>query len=182
MCFSNENIFTHRLHHKGRVRAHWVLQVIAAILTMAGFVVVVVHKFNLEKHHFKTNHALYGLIAVICTAFTMGGGVWTLYSYQLRGYLRPVHAKIFHATVALINYLLITVTVLLGFYSSWYGKHGSVMGLYVCFVMILFVAQYVMYRPALTLASRVRGVWMRAYELWLHVAIFSSYYCLYTSA
>lgn len=165
MCFSNENIFTHHLDHKGRVRVHWVLQVIAAILTMVGFVVVVVHKFNLDKHHFKTNHALYGLIAVIFTTFTMCGGVWTLYSYQLRGYIRPIHAKILHSAVALINYLLMTVTVLLGFYSSWYGKHGSNMGLYVCFVMVLFVAQYVMYRPFLTLATRVRGVWMRAYEL-----------------
>lgn len=165
MCFSNENIFTHRLDHKGRVRAHWVLQVITAILTMAGFVVAVVHKFKLDKHHFKTNHALYGLIAVIGTALTMAGGVWTLYSYQLRGYLRPVHAKILHSAVALINYFLITVTVLMGFYSNWYGKHGSTVMLYICFVMVLFVAQYVMYRPILTLARRVRGVLMQAYEL-----------------
>lgn len=165
MCFMNENIFTHRLDHKGRVRVHWVLQVIAAVLTMAGFVAVVVVKFEFDKPHFKTNHGLYGLIAIICTAVTMGGGVWTLYSYQLRGYLRPVHAKILHSAVALINYLLMMVTVLLGFYSNWYGKHGSIIGLYVCFTMVLFVGQYVMYRSVLTLATRVRGVWMRAYEL-----------------
>lgn len=165
LCFSNANLFTHQLDYKTKVYVHWVLQVLAAICTLIGFIVVVTHKFQLDKNHFHTNHAIYGLIAIIGSALTMGGGVLAKNSYQLRHIMRPVNWKIMHSIFALINYFMVTMTVILGFYSSWFGKHGSVTSFYICFVLIIFVTQYVIYTPLLTLCNRLKSIWIRSYEL-----------------
>lgn len=165
LCFSNGNLLTHQLDYKTKVYIHWVLQVIAACCTLIGFIVVVIHKFNFNKNHFHTNHALYGLIAMIISAVSMGLGVLAKNGYQLRHILRPVVWRILHSAFALINYLMVTMTVILGFYSSWFGKHGSVTSFYICFVLIMFVTQYVIYSTILTLCNRLKSVWMRSYEL-----------------
>lgn len=165
LCFADENVPTRRLTQKWRIRCHWILQLLAATITIGGFVVVVVHKFASNKTHFKTNHAAWGLVSVICCAVTMAGGWWTNYGYELRGYLRPVWSKILHAGVGLLNYAMVTATVILGFFSSWFGKHGTVSAIIVCTPLIVAVVLYVVVKPIRRLAKRLKAVAIRAYDL-----------------
>lgn len=165
LCFADENLPTRRLSQRWRIRCHWILQVIAATITIGGFVVVALHKFLLNKHHFKTNHAVWGLVSMICCALTMAGGCWTNYGHELRGYLRPVWAKILHGAIGLLNYAMVTATVILGFFSSWFGKHGTASAIFVCSPLIVCVVLYVVAKPIRRLAKRLKAVAIRAYDL-----------------
>uniref|UniRef100_A0A1B0CRP4 Cytochrome b561 domain-containing protein n=1 Tax=Lutzomyia longipalpis TaxID=7200 RepID=A0A1B0CRP4_LUTLO len=72
---------------------------IGGVLSTAGFIAILAHKFVNDKHHFHTYHAIVGLITFILTALVGVGGVWTKYSYNLRQYLRPVLAKLIHGAL-----------------------------------------------------------------------------------
>lgn len=165
MCFSDHNLATHQLAYAAKVRVHWLLQAVATGCTVLGFAAVGVHKLLLDKRHFGTWHAQYGLAAMLCTVATTAAGLVAKYGVQLRNRWRPVTTKIVHAALALLNYKLMAVTMALGVFSSWFGKHGTELGGWSCCVAVAAVTVYVGCKPTRTLAARVRGAWMRAYEM-----------------
>lgn len=165
MCFSGSNLATHQLSYAAKVHVHWLLQALAAACTAVGFLVVCVHKFRLDKTHFGTWHAQYGLGAIVCTVATGTAGLVAKYGVQLRHRWRPLSTKIVHAALALANYKLMAVAIALGMFSSWFGKHGTQSGLYGCCASVVAVTVYVGWKPTQTLVARVRSAWLRAYEL-----------------
>lgn len=165
MCFSGHNLATHQLAYPTKVRVHWLLQALATGCTVLGFLAVGVHKLRLDKQHFGTWHAQYGLSAMLCTVATGAAGMVAKYGVKLRHRWRPLSSKIVHAALALVNYKLMAVTVALGVFSSWFGKHGTATGGWGSCAAVAAVTLYVGYRPTRTLAGRVRGAWMRAYEM-----------------
>lgn len=73
--------------------------------------------------------------------------------------MRPVYAKCSHSTMGIITYCVAVVAITLGLYSNWFGRNNLHESLfYVCFVAILFGAQYVVYSPVANLFGRLRGL------------------------
>lgn len=160
LTFSPSNLLTRRLHHHTQIYVHWVLQVFAAIFITSGLFATVIRKIDSGKLHFQTYHALFGIIAVAFTYATMTGGLPTKYAFRMRRYVRPVYAKCAHSSMGLITYATAVVAILLGLYSNWFTKNNLDESLfYVCFVAILFCAQYVVYSPVANLIGRLNRLW-----------------------
>lgn len=70
LCFSNSNVLTHRFKFKTKVFLHWTLQVAAGICITGGLVSAVIRKIQRDKSHFKSYHAIFGLIAIILSLLT----------------------------------------------------------------------------------------------------------------
>lgn len=165
LCFSNSNVLTHRLKFKTKVFLHWTLQVAAGICITGGLVSAVIRKIQRDKSHFKSYHAIFGLIAIILSLLTMLNGIPTKYSYRLRRNIRPVFAKIGHATLSLITYGVAVVALILGLYTGWFRHYGSPTMFYVCWLVLMFITQYIVYNPTVTLVNRVRGVMRKSRQL-----------------
>lgn len=161
MCFSADNVATNQLTFKSKLNVHFLLQVFAAIFALAGFLVVALHKFNLDKYHFTTFHGRFGLAGLLCIVVTSLFGSVAKYAIALRHLVRPANLKIAHAALGLLNYKLFVVTSMLGLYSSWFGKHGTSGGFYVGSATLLVIFQYVVLPPTRTMVARIRTVWGR---------------------
>lgn len=157
LCFSNHNLFTHRLSHRSRVYVHWILQVGAAICIVAGLMAAVIHKLHNGHTHFRSNHALVGIVAIGLTALTMLHGLPTKYAYRLRGLVRPVLLKVSHSVLALVAYVVAVAATLLALYSSTYVQYtgNSESVFYALCVMIVFSGQYVVYGPVVNVLGRL---------------------------
>lgn len=163
LCFSNTNLFTHRLIHRSRVYMHWLLQLGAAICIVAGLMAVVIRKLERGKPHFRTYHALFGIVAIGLTALAMLDGLPTKYAYRLRRLVRPVVLKVSHSVLALVAYVVAVVATLLALYSNAFVAYsgGSESVFYALCVAIVFGGQYVVYGPLVNVAGRVEGMWRR---------------------
>lgn len=161
MSFSVDNVATNQLAFKSKLNVHWILQSFAAVFALAGFLVVFIHKNNLNKYHFTTFHGQFGLAGLLCVlAASVFGGV-AKYANDLRHMVRPANLKVAHAAFGLLNYTLFVVAACLGLCSSWFGKHGTNGGFYVCIAALLMVFQYVVLPPFQTMRSRIQSAWRR---------------------
>lgn len=162
MSFTADNVATNQLDFKSKLNVHWILQAFAAIFALAGFIVVVIHKYNLDKYHFTTFHGQFGLAGLLCILATSAIGGVAKFAFALRHLVRPANLKIAHAALGLLNYKLFVVAAILGLYSSWFGKHGTKGGFYVCVAALLIILQYIVVPPVRTIVTRIRSVWRRS--------------------
>lgn len=165
MCFSPNNLPTNRLAHHTKVAVHWRLQAVAVAVALIGFAVVCLHKWRADKSHFATYHAQYGLAGLLASVATGALGTAANQGQRLRHLWRPINAKIVHAVVALLNYKLFAVATALGFWSSWFAKHGSVGGKFGGGAAVVVLLLLVTAKPTRTLFERARRAWMGAYGL-----------------
>lgn len=152
---SDLNCWTVKLNYKQRVTLHWVLQAAALTLITLGFTAIFVNKVKLEKEHFHTLHAIFGLVTYILTVIVASGGIWTKYSFQLRQYLKPVYAKINHTLMGVVVFCLGVITISLAVYSQWFLK-VSTKDMQMPLVSTLIVcASYVIYKPMVLCFKRI---------------------------
>lgn len=137
-----------------RSARHWVLQVMAAILILLGFIVILSNKIINNSSHFVSLHAKFGLAAFIFMALTMLGGLGALYSLQLKNYLAPIYTKLLHASVGLITFILGVITILLGLFAKWW-QFGDILR-YTSFTLVLLVMLFTILRPCLKMYFRVK--------------------------
>lgn len=164
LCFSNNNFLTNRLKRKTKIFLHWTLQVAAAVCIIVALIAVILRKFQENWFHFKTYHSVIGLITIILTILTMIGGIPTKYNFQLRHFIRPTHTKIIHSAMALITYVVAVITMILGLYSYWFHDYGSESMFYVCWIVLIFTMQYVVYDPVAKLVRRTSSILKEAEE------------------
>lgn len=160
LCFSNTNLLTHRLSHRTRVYLHWLLQVAAAICILAGLFAAVIRKYYRNKTHFRTAHAITGIVAIALTLVTVLGGIPTRYAHRWRAFVQPLHLKVAHSSMALAAYAVAVASTLCGLYSSTFVEysHRSESVFYAMWLAILFSSQYVVYGPVANLVRRVCGM------------------------
>lgn len=137
-----------------RSARHWVLQVLAAIIIILGFLVILSNKIINSKSHFVSLHARFGLASLIFMALTMLGGLGALYSLKLKNYLAPMYTKVLHASVGLVTFILGIITILLGLFSKWWD-FGDVLR-YTSFTLVLLIMLFTILRPSLKIYFRVK--------------------------
>lgn len=119
LVFSPESSLLRSLSRKGRVRCHWVLQLLALLCALLGLGLVILHKEQLGKAHLATWHGRAGLLAVLWAGLQCSGGVGLLYPKLLPRW--PLaKLKLYHATSGLVGYLLGGASLLLGMCSLWF--------------------------------------------------------------
>lgn len=156
LTLSGANLLTHRLHHKTRILIHWVLQGLAGTLITIAFVCIFLNKVRMGKAHFQTTHAVVGLITVLLTLTSIGGGIFTKYGYQLRHLMRPIYSKIIHGVAGTVTYILGSATIALGVYSTWFQEDNNGQVRLALLIGIIAVTLYVIVNPIAATISRTK--------------------------
>lgn len=120
LALADYNFVTHRLTFQKRATVHWVTQALALVLITIAQAAIYAQKSEKGRSHFTTLHGIIGLITYLMTVVSSLGGVFTLYSYQLRAFLRPITIKIIHTLIGILTYLMGVATIGTGIFSkSW---------------------------------------------------------------
>lgn len=137
-----------------RSARHWVLQVIAGIIILTGFLVILSNKIIHDKPHFSTLHGKFGLASLVFMLITMIGGLGALYSLKLKNYLAPIYTKLVHASVGLVTFVLGVITILLGLFSKSLDLGDALR--YTGFSLVLAIMLCTILRPSLKIYFRLK--------------------------
>lgn len=154
--------YTSKLTLKKRAQYHLYIQLTGIVCATIGFIAIYVNK-NLtgHKHHFYTYHGLFGLIVMILLGVMAIGGVMAYYSIRLRTLIRPVLLKTIHSIGGILTLILGNVTVILGFYSNWYKKRGTMDILWVVYPLMIISIILVLRKSVPTFWDRILGIFGR---------------------
>lgn len=140
-----------------RSARHWVLQVVGGIVLLTGFLIIVMNKIIIDKPHFSSLHAKFGLAALFFMVTTMLGGIGALYSLKLKHYLAPLYTKLLHASVGLITFILGIITISLGLFSDWWdNKVGDNILRYTSLSLVMLIMLFTILRPLLKIYFRLK--------------------------
>ena len=74
------------------------------------------------RKHFTSWHGKFGLAASLMLVTSIIGGIWAKYSSAslLKKLIKPINAKLYHATWAMLTFLTAMTAVALATYSNWF--------------------------------------------------------------
>ncbi|KAJ8260289.1 hypothetical protein GJAV_G00179250 [Gymnothorax javanicus] len=143
LLFSNEGSPFCFKSRNGKVRLHWFLQALAVVGGATGLGFVVANKRMLERPHLATWHSVLGVGTLMATVFQAGCGVCLLFP-ELLQVCSHARLRLYHATCALLAYLLATVTVVMAMFTDWFQATVKGLQWYACLLLPLFPALVVM--------------------------------------
>nr|XP_023018549.1 cytochrome b561 domain-containing protein 2-like [Leptinotarsa decemlineata] len=114
-----------RLNHTWKLRYHWIILSIALLLVFIGFLIAVVNKNRLNKKHFKSWHALFGLISLVACIPAVINGTAALFDVELKKYIKPSIIKLIHQASGTIAFLFGGLAVVLSVYTKWFAKSSN---------------------------------------------------------
>jgi len=155
LSFNPINLPTRELSYKSRVFLHWILQAVSTCAITASFTIIILNKISIGKNHFTSNHGKVGLTTIILTGISVTFGILAKYSYQFRHYLRPLNMKMIHSVLAICCYILALTTISLGLLSPWFLENVSYSWIYGLIAVVVYIGQYTILKPFLTLSKKV---------------------------
>lgn len=108
MVLSKDNVlfFLHPSVQRTVRAHHWIIQILAAICNIVGFVAIIVNKNQGGRSHFVSNHAIVGLVATILCFVTCAGGFVTLYATKFKDWIKSSYNKLIHTIVGILTFVL----------------------------------------------------------------------------
>lgn len=106
MAFYSENVWSSGLSRQSKRTIHWILQLVGSSMAIIGATLEFISRDQKGKVHFKSTHAILGLIAVIFTIIAMFNGISALWSTELKRYVRPVYLKLVHNMVGITAFVV----------------------------------------------------------------------------
>ncbi|KAK9881013.1 hypothetical protein WA026_014356 [Henosepilachna vigintioctopunctata] len=168
MVFSTEGILTlnknnnilKKLTEPNRILLHWILQTIALISITLGFLIALKSKNDKNKSHFKTWHALFGLLGVIFAILSGLNGISALYSNALKNLYSPKLNKFIHVLSGTLAYLFGGISGILSVYSKWFGRktanNSIIFG--VSLILVSIVVIWTLIKPVKSVCDRFRNL------------------------
>lgn len=123
IALAGENVWSRYLSRKSNSHVHWVLQVVGAICSVTGVVIM----YSGLTSHFQSTHALLGIISIggICLVFL--SGLPALFAASLRKKIRPVYSKLTHNTLGMTCFFLGMLAQCYAFQMDWWKSIAPVM-------------------------------------------------------
>lgn len=106
LAFYSENVWSKQHKRSTQKTIHWVLQAFGSIAAISGIIIEYIGRNMKMKPHFSSTHSTIGLIAIIFTLIGMLNGTFTLFSFELRKYVRPVLIKFAHNLIGIVAFVL----------------------------------------------------------------------------
>jgi len=108
LVLSDDNIlsFLHPSVKKISNEFHWIMQIVAAMCNLIGFVTIIVNKNITGRSHFHSSHAILGLVAIVLSFVAAAGGIFTLYAAKLKDWVKPSYIKLSHTIIGMITFVL----------------------------------------------------------------------------
>jgi cytochrome b-561 domain-containing protein 2 len=107
IVLSKDNILTflHSSVQKTVREHHWIIQILAAICNLVGFITIIVNKEKNNRRHFVSYHAIIGLVATILCFVSCAGGFLALCATKLQKWIKPSHNKLCHIVVGILTFV-----------------------------------------------------------------------------
>ncbi|XP_063232316.1 transmembrane reductase CYB561D2-like [Bacillus rossius redtenbacheri] len=158
MAMSRGNVLTAGLRRPTRVRAHWVLQLLAAGFVLCGFVVEVVVKRTSDRPHFASPHSVLGLVYVVLVVASNCGGLAANYSARLRDHVRLAAVKLAHFLLGAATFALGVCALVTGLYTRFFSVSAGREAQLACTVLLVVVALLVLQSAARSVYSLCRSL------------------------
>lgn len=122
VLFSPESSLVPTTQRAEKVQLHWILHTFAVVSAGFGFAAVFLNKEVNNRKHFVSWHGKFGLATSVAVILAIIGGVIAKYSTAevLRRWVKPINLKLYHATGAMLVFMLAMATVALACYSNWF--------------------------------------------------------------
>lgn len=145
LVFNRESSLLLTAARQTKILVHWVLQATAVTCALLGFMVIFYNKYRHDKPHFTSWHGTFGVITVSYIVMQSIGGSFVKYEF-LRSLIkmRLADLKLYHATSGLIAFTLVTATLMLAMYSTWFTSSVDDVLWYGCAAAVSFMAVIVM--------------------------------------
>lgn len=106
------NTWTRMTTKKTKTTLHWLMQVAGSALAITGNVIEIRAK---EQNHFVSIHAKLGLVSFVFLVVSMLNGVLSLFSVDLKRFVKPVYNKLFHSTMSVVCFVTGMVSLIYGY-------------------------------------------------------------------
>ncbi|XP_057653308.1 uncharacterized protein LOC130892091 [Diorhabda carinulata] len=121
ILFNETNTWSFQINRSRKAWIHGVLLSLSLILLTIG----IAFQINAKDDHFKTTHAITGLVSwILCFVLTLTG-VITIYSPKLKNYVRPVVLKTIHSCLGLSCYAIGITSIILAIDKSSFTSYVS---------------------------------------------------------
>lgn len=160
LALNKSQTFVRKLIGKNRIFFHWLFLGVGTVAIVAGYVVAYIAKEEKSKPHFKTWHAIFGLVGVIFTVPSCINGVLTLYNKEIKDFYSPKVNKFMHVLSGTLAYLFGGLSAILSVYTKWFERRTN--NSYVTFVIALILISTVI---IWTLIKPMRGCSKRFIKL-----------------
>lgn len=149
LALSQENIFSSYFSYKGRSTLHLLLQLAAVGFSTAGFAIVIINKNNAGKQHFKTLHAIFGLVSMILFGISVIIGLPAYFPSKIvRAVLPPKVVKFCHIIFGIFTVIFGTVTLVLSLYTHWFTERANETAQITCIIVVVVISFWILLRPA----------------------------------
>ena len=143
LMFSKSSSLVPSAPRATKVKYHWILQVLAVVSIIGGFLAIFINKNKRNKPHFVSWHGLLGGITAFMACFQMTMGPALLYpTLPIVNKFKLAMMKKLHALSGTIIFMSSCLVIFLGFYSNWFvskvGLYSLAWGL--CAVCPVFFA------------------------------------------
>ncbi|XP_065088210.1 transmembrane reductase CYB561D2-like [Ochlerotatus camptorhynchus] len=94
-------------------RLHWMLQLIGCIAIFVGIGIEIKDKDDAKRSHFKSDHAITGLVSMVFICLSMLNGLASLYAVKIRHIIKPVYIKLTHYLCGIVAFVVGMVSLML---------------------------------------------------------------------
>ncbi|XP_065334626.1 transmembrane reductase CYB561D2-like [Cloeon dipterum] len=152
LLFLPDNVLTKTLARQTTGKIHGALQALGFAFSVAGFVIIVVYKFNNNFQHIRSAHSITGLVAFILTCLAFCGGVATRLKVP-----HLARLKVGHNALGLVAYAVGISALCLGLLAKFPDYVGD--GWVTCMVVLTAVTGATIVSNALfSLFKRVKNL------------------------
>lgn len=138
-----------------KVTWHWLGMLCGLVCAVTGACVIWYNKELHSKPHATSWHGTLGYITVAYYCLEMLGGLLVKYPSLSKAYVRPADLKLYHATAALLLFILACVTIDLALFSDWFTTRVTGTSWYMCFACPSILALAVMNQITTSFAHRI---------------------------
>ena len=141
MTMYNQNTWSILLDVKLRRTTHWVIQVIGSIFCITGIAVEIYYRENKNKRHFSSPHSIVGLTSVVLLGISLCNGITSLFSTELRKYIKPVYSKCSHYFLGASCFILGMTAIILGYEKRIYHQNSTpeILTMLTCFTSLVII-------------------------------------------
>uniref|UniRef100_A0A182NBE4 ascorbate ferrireductase (transmembrane) n=1 Tax=Anopheles dirus TaxID=7168 RepID=A0A182NBE4_9DIPT len=100
------NSWTDRYSTVTKRRLHWILQAIGCGAIAAGIGIEVYLKEDAGRRHFRSDHAITGLVSLIFIGLSILNGVAALYTVRIKHIIKPIYVKMCHYLTGIVAFVI----------------------------------------------------------------------------
>uniref|UniRef100_A0A182JZY5 ascorbate ferrireductase (transmembrane) n=1 Tax=Anopheles christyi TaxID=43041 RepID=A0A182JZY5_9DIPT len=100
------NSWTNRYSIATKRHLHWILQAIGCIAIFVGIVIEIYIKEDAGRRHFRSDHAITGLVSLIFIAQLILNGIAAMYTVKIKHIIKPLYVKMCHYLTGIVAFVI----------------------------------------------------------------------------